>query len=405
MTPLAEILRPQSLDEYIGQQHLIGPGAVLRTLIESGNIPSMIFWGPPGIGKTQLVHQLAASVAKATGKQSHVRTVSLVLQNPVDLRGIPAKVEVEVINEKGEKVTEERAKWLKPELFELDPSDGVINWVFLDEIPSAAPSVQAAAYQIALERRIGEHEFPKNTVVIGAGNRTTDRAVAFKMPKPLANRATHFEVAADAKSWHEWALTHGIHQSIIAFIEWNPEYLFKFDPTTDDVAFPTPRSWELVNSYLKTGQDYARSLGTGVVDAMFECIAGTVGLGVALEYKAYTEVYGRIPTFKDIITGKTPTCPKDITTKDTSAIYAIVSMLASNVISYEKAKKDDLDLNEAGDLLNKVGSFINSLPSKEFQVLAVKDVLIGCTALKPLIIKSPKFKSLFSEIGKYVIPS
>jgi putative ATPase len=54
MTPLAEILRPKSLDEYIGQQHLIGSGAVLRTLIESGNIPSMIFWGPPGIGKTTL---------------------------------------------------------------------------------------------------------------------------------------------------------------------------------------------------------------------------------------------------------------------------------------------------------------------------------------------------------------
>ena len=54
MTPLAEILRPKSLDDYIGQQHLIGQGAVLRTLIESGNIPSMIFWGPPGIGKTTL---------------------------------------------------------------------------------------------------------------------------------------------------------------------------------------------------------------------------------------------------------------------------------------------------------------------------------------------------------------
>ncbi len=54
MTPLAEILRPQSLDEYIGQQHLVGQGAVLRTLIDSGNIPSMIFWGPPGIGKTTL---------------------------------------------------------------------------------------------------------------------------------------------------------------------------------------------------------------------------------------------------------------------------------------------------------------------------------------------------------------
>lgn len=54
MAPLAELLRPKSLDEYIGQQHLVGQGAVLRTLIESGNIPSMIFWGPPGIGKTTL---------------------------------------------------------------------------------------------------------------------------------------------------------------------------------------------------------------------------------------------------------------------------------------------------------------------------------------------------------------
>ena len=54
MTPLAEILRPKSLDDYIGQQHLVGQGAVLRTLIESGNIPSMILWGPPGIGKTTL---------------------------------------------------------------------------------------------------------------------------------------------------------------------------------------------------------------------------------------------------------------------------------------------------------------------------------------------------------------
>lgn len=53
-TPLAEILRPKSLDEYIGQQHIVGKDAILRQAIESGNIPSMIFWGPPGVGKTTL---------------------------------------------------------------------------------------------------------------------------------------------------------------------------------------------------------------------------------------------------------------------------------------------------------------------------------------------------------------
>ena len=52
--PLAEKLRPKSPDEYIGQEHIIGKGAILRQAIESGNIPSMIFWGPPGVGKTTL---------------------------------------------------------------------------------------------------------------------------------------------------------------------------------------------------------------------------------------------------------------------------------------------------------------------------------------------------------------
>ena len=60
--PLAEILRPHSLEGYIGQEHLMGEGAVLRTAIESGNIQSMIFWGPPGVGKTTLALLIAQSI-------------------------------------------------------------------------------------------------------------------------------------------------------------------------------------------------------------------------------------------------------------------------------------------------------------------------------------------------------
>jgi len=54
LPPLAERMRPKNLDEYVGQKHLVGKGAVLRKAIESGNLPSMLFWGPPGVGKTTL---------------------------------------------------------------------------------------------------------------------------------------------------------------------------------------------------------------------------------------------------------------------------------------------------------------------------------------------------------------
>ena len=66
--PLAERLRPTSLDQYIGQEHLIGENAVLRRAIESGRVPSMIFWGPPGVGKTTL----ASIISKQVKRQFYV---------------------------------------------------------------------------------------------------------------------------------------------------------------------------------------------------------------------------------------------------------------------------------------------------------------------------------------------
>ncbi|MBQ2056113.1 MAG: AAA family ATPase, partial [Bacteroidaceae bacterium] len=59
MKPLAERLRPQSLDDYIGQKHLVGEGAVLRKMIDGGRISSFILWGPPGVGKTTLANIIA----------------------------------------------------------------------------------------------------------------------------------------------------------------------------------------------------------------------------------------------------------------------------------------------------------------------------------------------------------
>lgn len=64
LPPLAERMRPKTLDDYVGQKHLVGPGAVLRKAIESGNLPSMLFWGPPGVGKTTLAYIISQSLKR-----------------------------------------------------------------------------------------------------------------------------------------------------------------------------------------------------------------------------------------------------------------------------------------------------------------------------------------------------
>lgn len=82
MQPLAERLRPKSLDEYIGQKHLVGQGAVIRKMIESGNVSSFILWGPPGVGKTTL----ARIVAESTGRAFYI--LSAVNSSVKDVREV-----------------------------------------------------------------------------------------------------------------------------------------------------------------------------------------------------------------------------------------------------------------------------------------------------------------------------
>jgi len=81
-TPLAESLRPQTLDDYIGQKHLIGENAILRRSIESGNIPSMILWGPPGVGKTTLANVISNTLNK------EFYTLSAVSSGVKDVRNV-----------------------------------------------------------------------------------------------------------------------------------------------------------------------------------------------------------------------------------------------------------------------------------------------------------------------------
>ncbi len=277
-------------------------------------LPSVMLWGPPGVGKSQAIRQIAKDIKKSTGKETKITDVRLLLFNPIDLRGIPTSNADKTL-----------AIWLKPQIFQMDPSDDIVNILFLDEISAAPQSVQAAAYQITLDRVVGEHKLPDNCIIIAAGNRVTDKSVSFKMPKALANRLLHIEVEGSFESWQNWAVRAGVNPKVIGFLSFRTDKLFGFDPKNDDLAFATPRSWEMVSNLLNNVCDN--------VNTMYPLIAGLIGSGLALEFRSWCSLQFKLPNTEDIFMGKITEVPKSA-----DILYAVVSSMTS----YAKDHKNDV---------------------------------------------------------------
>ena len=182
--------------------------------------------------------QLAIFVAQiAKEKKIGFIDLRLSLLDPTDLRGIP------FFDSKNDK-----AIWA-PASFLPDGSEkeGIL---FLDELNTAAPMVQASAYQLILDRKIGEYTLPEGWSIIAAGNRESDRGVVFRMAAPLSNRFIHLEMESSVEDWKTWAIAKVIDISIIKFISYRPDALFSFDTQNDSRSFATPRTWEYVNEVI-----------------------------------------------------------------------------------------------------------------------------------------------------------
>lgn len=222
-----------------------------------------MLWGAPGVGKSDVVAQVAADL------KIELRDVRLSLLDPIDLKGFP------VIS-----TTKKQMNWL-PAGFLPTKGKGLL---FLDEINAAPQSVQAAAYQLVLNRKIGDYELPAGWSILAAGNRASDRSVVHAMPAALANRFVHLDFDVSVDDWNIWAQTSGMHDDIRAFIQFRPALLHCFDAATNPRAFPTPRSWAFVNDIYDQGLPQAEE---------FELIRGTVG-------DAASEFSGFVRQIKDL---------------------------------------------------------------------------------------------------------
>ena len=334
----------------------------------------VFLWGPPGIGKSELVANLTEELG------GHMIDLRLGQMEPTDIRGIP-------FFNKNREVMD----WAPP--IDLPDAEMAAQYpiitLFLDEMNSAAPAVQAAGYQLILNRRIGKYVLPDNVVIVAAGNRESDKGVTYRMPSPLANRFVHLEVRQDFDSWFQWAVGKNIHKDVVGYIGFAKQDLMDFDPKSASRAFATPRSWTFVSQFLED---------TDASDAeLTDLIAGTVGEGLAVKFMAHRKVAGQMPNPMDVLTGKV----KDLKVKEVSAMYSLtISMCYELQDQFKKLGKDKLP--EWHGLADNFLRFMMENFTTELVVMGARVALT--TYNLPMVPgKMKSFDEFHQRFGKYII--
>ena len=224
-------------------------------------IPPTMIWGAPGVGKSSAIRELAQKLGIG------FIDVRLAQREPVDMRGLPVP--------DGEQV-----RWLVSSEWPRDPdSKGII---IFDELTAADKTLQVAAYEFILDRRLGDlYKVPKNWYIVAAGNRTEDRAVACSMSSALANRFLHVEVVPQLKDFLAYGESHGMHPVVLSFLRFRPKLLFSQKLENLQRGWPSPRSWERVSTMLKIADQ------TGNKRSLQYILPGLVGMGAATEFLGY----------------------------------------------------------------------------------------------------------------------
>lgn len=236
---------------------------------------SVLVHGPPGIGKSQTIKSLAKDL-KEELKEGNFQVVDIRLAQtcPEDLKGLPSL-------DKEAKTTE----WLVPNFL---PKTGK-GIIFLDEIGQAPPSIQAAALQLVLDRKLGDYVVPEGYGVFAATNSMEDRSHVHELGKALQNRFAHYKLlpptisdskAAGQTDWTDWAIKEGVWENIVFFLKFKSTNLYKFVANDTDPSFATPRSWELASKLIKTALDK----GETDIQLIRQLMGGCVGVGVATEF-------------------------------------------------------------------------------------------------------------------------
>ena len=304
---------------------------LIRRLIKANIKHPVLLLGPPGVGKTSILRQLAEEEF-GSGKdypEGSYLNVELATREVPDVQGFP------LVKPNGE------VEWVSLIDFP-EGGRGILNF---DEINLAELDVLKASYRWIHERRVGRKKLGDGWFIFATGNRVTDKCSVNVLPAALNNRFTIYNVECGLDDWKSWAFKAGVAADVIGFLNWKADALFKFDPEkySPEEPFPTPRSWERVSDKLKAGV------------GGFEAIAGDVGEGMASEFCEYLEAKEQLPDVDEILRGKN-------TVPDRPDLLHIV---CSSIV---------VKTRENPEFTNRLVEYATHLPA-EFAVLLVKDAL------------------------------
>lgn len=319
--------------------------AILKSGLDV-NVP-MFLWGPPGIGKSQIVAQVAADL------NLPLIDVRAVLLDPVDLRGVPS-------------VENGTTRWNPPNFL---PSEGE-GVLFLDELSQAPESVQSSLLQLVLDRKLGEYSLPDGWRILAAGNRVTDGTFSRKISKALGSRfATHLELAADLDEWCAWAMNNEVPSEIVGFLRLRPDLLHHFDPKAQGNSFPCPRVWANIGQFL----------GKLPVEAELPFFAGALGFGAAAEFTSFLQTYRELPDIESIMVNP----DKSEVPEEPSILYALCGAMSRKITV---------------DNASPAFRYMRRLPA-EFQVVWLRDALQA----QPRLATSKEFTSWAKDNGDLLL--
>jgi hypothetical protein len=236
---------------------------------------SAFIWGPPGVGKSSIIAQFAADHGY------ELIDIRLSQFDNTDIRGIPFK-------------HADGMKWELPSMFPRDPKAKAI--ILLDEFAQAEQSVRKAAFQLVLDRRIGDYIVPDNVKIVAASNRTQDRSGASKIEYALKSRFVHYDLCVSFEDFINWAIDSNFNPKMLGYLSNNKNMLHNFDPASESNGGMSPRQWEMASDMWNASEDLPRRL-------RFVQLEGCVGKTASEGFKSHMDLEDKLPEINSIFSG------------------------------------------------------------------------------------------------------